>query len=41
MYGSSTEGTNADGRHMQYFDYGDQLQFGKAFGPLTRAIRAF
>jgi hypothetical protein len=26
---------------MQYFDYGDQLQFGKAFGPLTRAIRAF
>jgi hypothetical protein len=41
MYGSSTEGTNADGRHMQYFDYGDQLQFGKASAPLTRAIRAF
>ena len=41
MYGSSTEGTNADGRHMQYFDYGDQSQFVKAFSPLTRAIRAF
>jgi uncharacterized repeat protein (TIGR02543 family) len=41
MYGSSTEGTNADGRHMQYFDYGDQLQFVKASVALTRAIRAF